>query len=159
MIGIIVARTVNLNTITAYSSRSGTVCQSNIYRWFQYVIHHFKMTQQQLAEAILNMYGLNGEGKFLALGRANWRYGKEDINLLVLSVIVKGCGVPLYWLELESRGNSNTVERKQILKRLIDLITGIIMQNLAVGIEILGICFRIARNNNCLEYLKLLPLE
>jgi len=38
------------------------------------------------------MYGLNTEGKLiLALDRTNWRYGKEDINLLVLSVIVKGC--------------------------------------------------------------------
>jgi transposase len=81
------------------------------------------MTQEQLALAILSMYGLNSEGKLiLALDRTNWRYGKEDINLLVLSVIVKGCGIPLYWLELDSRGNSDTEERKQVMKCLIDLV-------------------------------------
>jgi Transposase DDE domain len=123
MIGLIIARTVNLNVIAAYSSRIAKICQANIYRGFQYVIHRFKMTREQLAIAILNMYGLNGEGKLtLALDRTNWRYGKEDINLLVLSVIVKGCGIPVYWLELDSRGNSDTQERKQVLNNLIDLI-------------------------------------
>lgn len=123
MVGLIIARTVNLNVIAAYSSRKGKMCQANIYRGFQYVIHHFKMTQKQLALTILSMYGLNGNGKLiLALDRTNWRYGKEDINLLVLSVIVKGCGIPLYWLELDSRGNSDTNERKQVMNRLIGLI-------------------------------------
>jgi hypothetical protein len=123
MVGLIIARTVNLNVIAAYSSRAGKMKQANIYRGFQYVIHHFRMTQEQLALAILSMYGLNTEGKLiLALDRTNWRYGKEDINLLVLSVIVKGCGIPLYWLELDSRGNSDTEERKQVMKSLIDLV-------------------------------------
>lgn len=123
MVGLIIARTVNLNVIAAYSSRAGKMKQANIYRGFQYVIHHFRMTQEQLALAILSMYGLNTEGKLiLALDRTNWRYGKEDINLLVLSVIVKGCGIPLYWLELDSRGNSDTEERKQVIKCLIDLV-------------------------------------
>lgn len=123
MVGLIIARTVNLNVIAAYSSRAGKMKQVNIYRGFQYVIHHFGMTQEQLALAILSMYGLNTEGKLiLALDRTNWRYGKEDINLLVLSVIVKGCAIPLYWLELDSRGNSDTEERKRVMKCLIDLV-------------------------------------
>lgn len=122
MVGLIIARTVNLNVIAAYSSRIGKMNQANIYRGFQYVIHHFKMTQKQLAKSILNMYGLNGDGKLiLALDRTNWSYGKEDINLLVLSVIVKGCGIPLYWLELDSCGNSDTEERQQIMKSLVEL--------------------------------------
>ena len=123
MIGLIIARTVNLNIIAAYSCRSGKMDRSNIYRGYQYVMHNFKMTQEQLAMTILSMYGLNGEGKLiLALDRTNWRYGKKDINLLVLSVIVKGCGIPLYWLELDSRGNSDTEERKQVMSCLIDLV-------------------------------------
>lgn len=123
MIGIIIARTVNLNIIASYSCRIGKVKQANIYRGFQYVMHNFKMTQEQLAIAILTMYGLNGDEKLtLALDRTNWQYGSEDINLLVLSVIVKGCGIPLYWLELDSRGNSDTNERKKVLKQLIYLV-------------------------------------
>lgn len=123
MVGMIIARTVNLNIIASYSSRAGKMCQANIYRGFQYVIHHFKMTQEQLARTILSMYGLNGDGKLiLALDRTNWRYGQEDINLLVLSVVVKGCGIPLYWLELDSRGNSDTAERKRVMTSLIDLL-------------------------------------
>lgn len=123
MIGIIIARTVNLNIIASYSCRTGKMKQVNIYRGLQRVMHNFKMSQEQLALAILTMYGLNNTGKLiLALDRTNWRYGKEDINLLVLSVIVKGCGIPLYWLELDSRGNSNTDERKNVLKQLISLV-------------------------------------
>ena len=123
MVGMIIARTVNLGIIASYSSRMGKMSQANIYRGFQYVIHNFKLTQTQLALAILNMYGLTTAGKLiLALDRANWRYGKKDINLLVLSVVIKGCSIPLYWLELDSFGNSNTNERKEVMKALIDLI-------------------------------------
>lgn len=123
MIGMIVARTVNLNTIASYSCRSGHMKQVNIYRGFQYVMHNFKMTQEQLALAILTMYGLNGDKKLtLALDRTNWQYGDKDINLLVLSVIVNGCGIPLYWIELDSRGNSDTNERKEVFKKLIYLV-------------------------------------
>lgn len=55
----------------------------------------------------------------LALDRTNWKYGKEDINLLILSVCVLGCSLPIYWLELDSRGNSNTQERIELMDRFI----------------------------------------
>jgi len=46
-------------------------------------------------------------------------YGKKYINLLVLSVCLLGCSIPLYWLELDGRGNSNTEQRKELLSKFV----------------------------------------
>ncbi|HAT8797519.1 TPA: IS4 family transposase, partial [Legionella pneumophila] len=29
--------------------------------------------------------------------RTNWRWGKKDINILMLSVVYKGIAIPLFW--------------------------------------------------------------
>ncbi len=121
MIGLWLARTVNLNKIVNYSSRATQMKKDDIYRGYQNLIHKFSLTQTQLALGILKMFGLLGDCQIiLALDRTNWKYGLEDLNLLVLSVVVNGCGVPLFWLELDSKGNSNTAERNQLMEMFIN---------------------------------------
>lgn len=46
-------------------------------------------------------------------------YGNQYINLLVLSVCVLGCAIPIYWTELDGRGNSNTEQRKELLAKFV----------------------------------------
>jgi hypothetical protein len=51
----------------------------------------------------MKMFGLLGNCQvILAIDRTNWQYGGKDNNLLVLSVVVNGCGVPLFWIELDT---------------------------------------------------------
>lgn len=114
------ARTVNLFKMANYSNRALTMKKEDIYRGFQNLIHTFKLTQVQLAIGILKMFGLLDCQIILSLDRTNWKYGKSDINLLVLSVVVSGCGVPLFWIELDSKGNSDTAERKQLMDMFIN---------------------------------------
>lgn len=121
MIGMWIARTVNLGQLANYSSRAGTMHKDHIYRGYQSLIHKFKLTQEQLATGILKMFGLLANCQILlALDRTNWKYGQEDINLLVLSVVVNGCGIPLFWVELDSKGNSDTEERKNVVNSFIN---------------------------------------
>ncbi len=120
MIGLWLAATVNLNKIANYSNRAKKMKKVDIYRGYQNLIHKFRLTQVQLAQGILKMFGLLGDCQILlALDRTNWKYGLEDINLLVLSVVVNGCGIPLFWIELDSKGNSNTAERKTLMDMFI----------------------------------------
>lgn len=121
MFGLLLAGTVNLNKIANYSSRAGKMSKENIYRGYQNLIHTFKLSQAQLAIGIMKMFGLLGNCQvILAMDRTNWQYGGKDNNLLVLSVVVNGCGVPLFWIELDTKGNSDTVERKQIMDMFIE---------------------------------------
>ena len=121
MTGLWLARTVNLNKVANYSSRAGKMNKEDIYRGYQNLIHVFKLTQTQLAIGILKMFGLLVNCRLiLSLDRTNWKYGAADINALVLSVVVNGCGVPLFWIELGSAGNSDTAERKKLINMFID---------------------------------------
>lgn len=58
-------------------------------------------------------------GKFdLCLDRTNWKFGKKDINYLVLSWrLNKQVSLPLLAVELDKAGNSNTKERTELLER------------------------------------------
>ena len=57
----------------------------------------------------------------LSMDRTNWKFGKLDFNILTLSVCYQGVGIPLMWTMLPKKGNSNTEERKQLIKRYIRL--------------------------------------
>jgi len=57
----------------------------------------------------------------ISIDRTNWKYGKTDINILMLCVNYIGIGIPVYWLCLEKRGNSNTSERVELLDAFISL--------------------------------------
>ncbi len=109
------ARTVNLSQMANYSSRTEEISTKSIYKNYQRLIHNCKIAQDDLAVCILKMLDVNDCKLTLALDRTNWMYGKQHINLLVLSVCILGCSIPIYWLELDGRGNSNTEQRKELL--------------------------------------------
>lgn len=113
------ARTVNLGQMVNYSTKANEISSESIYKNYQRLIHNTQISQNDLAKAIMAMYELNDCKLTLSLDRTNWRYGKADINLLVLSVCVLGTAIPIYWLELNTRGNSNTEERKQVIEMFL----------------------------------------
>ena len=57
----------------------------------------------------------------LSMDRTNWKFGKTDINILMISVCYKGVGIPLVWSLLPKKGNSNTQERELVLNQFIGL--------------------------------------
>ena len=90
------SRTVNLSQMCNYSSKVGSIEPSSIYKNYQRLVHNSKISKDDLAKNILQLLDLNDCKLTLALDRTNWKYGKKDINLLVLSVCVLGCSLPLY---------------------------------------------------------------
>jgi hypothetical protein len=57
----------------------------------------------------------------LCLDRTNWKYGKTNINILMISIAYQGMAIPLLWTMLPKRGNSNTDERKELVQRFLSL--------------------------------------
>jgi hypothetical protein len=57
----------------------------------------------------------------LCMDRTNWKFGKTNINILMISVAYKGISIPLLWSLLPKQGNSNEQERRQLLKRYLRL--------------------------------------
>jgi len=74
----------------------------------------------------------------LSLDRTNWKFGKRDINILMISVCYHGVGIPLLWTLLEKRGNSNSEERNKLLTRYIDLFGAQSVKGLMADREFIG---------------------
>ncbi len=64
---------------------------------------------------------LPNEKWILTMDRTNWKFGKSNINFLVLGVAYKGMAIPLFWYLLDKKGNSNYGERIKILEDFIEV--------------------------------------
>lgn len=75
----------------------------------------------------------------LTLDRTNWKFGKKNINILVIGVIYKGLSLPILWTFLgDKRGNSNQKERIDLLKRFIRLFGQECITHLVADREFVG---------------------
>lgn len=57
----------------------------------------------------------------LAMDRTNWKFGSQNINVLVIGVVYQGVAFPLLFKLLPKFGNSNTCERIELIERFIRL--------------------------------------
>ena len=55
------------------------------------------------------------------MDRTNWKFGKVNINYLVLGVAYKGMAIPLFWYLLDKKGNSNHKERSKVIQDFIEV--------------------------------------
>lgn len=76
-----------------------------------------RIDYDQLALMIYRLFGL---GKVtLTIDRTNWKWGKSNLNIFMLGVVYKGIAIPLYWHMLDKRGNTNHLERCELIERFI----------------------------------------
>jgi hypothetical protein len=76
------------------------------------------MARAQVAAAVTQWLPL-GQQWLLCLDRTNWKFGTLNINILVLAVAYHGVAIPLLWVFLDKRGNSNSYERIALLKHFL----------------------------------------
>ncbi|MFA8450688.1 MAG: IS4 family transposase [Bacteroidales bacterium] len=98
---------------------NGSLLESN-YRRIQRFFSQFDIDFKLIA---LLIYSLLPDKKKLrlSLDRSNWKFGKLNVNILMLSVCYKGLAIPLLWELLPKRGNSNFQERKDLIDRYLEL--------------------------------------
>lgn len=59
----------------------------------------------------------------LTIDRTNWKFGKTNINVLMLGIAYKGTCLPLIWKMLIKRGNSNEEERENLLSKFLKCLS------------------------------------
>ena len=74
--------------------------------------------------ALLLAMFLPKKGKVtLCMDRTEWGFGKCQVNILMIVVRCRAITLPLYWEMLDNKsGNSNTADRKALLKKCIALL-------------------------------------
>ena len=53
------------------------------------------------------------------MDRTNWQWGKSNINILMLGIVFKGIAIPIYWVLLDKKGNSDTSERIDLIQKWV----------------------------------------
>lgn len=74
----------------------------------------------------------------LSLDRTNWKFGKTDINILAICVCYYGVAIPLMWMMLPKRGNSNQQEREALVRRYISLFGAGSIESILADREFIG---------------------
>lgn len=112
IIGLIRARSVNLTLIS--ENFGGFALASSHYRRIRRFLALLSMDYDQIARLIAKWALPKGQW-LLCLDRTNWKFGRTNINILVLAIAVGGVAIPVFWTMLDKQGNSNTDERKKLM--------------------------------------------
>lgn len=115
IIALINAQSSNLKQIARHFIH-GKKSNSN-YRRLQRFFAQVNLDYDQLAKLIYRLFDL--DKVVISIDRTNWKWGKQNINLFMLSIVYRGIAIPLYWTMLNKRGNSNTLERTELIAKFI----------------------------------------
>jgi hypothetical protein len=133
---LIICSTVKLNRIALFIN-SNSKTESN-YRRIQNFFLSFKMDYQQYASFVI-AHLPSKQSFYLVMDRTNWKFGKRDINILMLGIIYKKMCFPLYWILLDKGGSSSTSERKHVLAKAIGLLGKQRIKALLADREFIGV--------------------
>lgn len=117
LIGLLKTRNINLVEIsTGFASEA---LPGSRYRRIQRFIHSYGLDFDKVAGFVMLLFGFKDIPFYVAMDRTNWQWGKKNLNILMLAVVYKGVAVPVYWLLLNKKGNSDTRERIALMKRFV----------------------------------------
>ena len=98
---------------------SGSATQASGCARIRDFLKNFTFNFADYAKAVVTISQLNGPFD-LVIDRTNWKFGRTNINLLVLAVVIKNqFAIPLFWKALPKQGNSNADERIDLVNQFI----------------------------------------
>ena len=120
-VGMIIAliRTRNVNLTELAIAFPSPVKVNSRYRRIQRFINEYTINFDTVAWFIMGLFNFLNNDYYLVLDRTNWKLGEKNLNILVLAVAYRGIAIPIYWMMLNKRGNSNHRERIALLNRFI----------------------------------------
>ncbi len=116
---MILTGSIKLNRISLLMNTEAK-SESN-YRCIQRFFKLFQMDYEDYSRFVLGLISSNSK-YYLVMDRTNWKFGKSNINILMLGIIYKNNRFPLYWELLDKGGSSSTHERKALLAKAIKLL-------------------------------------
>ncbi len=115
--GIARAGTVNLNRLAAHIESAAQT--ASVHRRLERFFSEVRLDPVEVARLTVSVLGLGGKPWHLAMDRTNWKFGRTDLNVLVLSVAVDQVCVPLLWTILDKAGCSSTAERIDLMQSFL----------------------------------------
>lgn len=120
LIALYTVRTINLSEIA--EAMTGKAKQESHYRRLQRFFQYVRFDYDFLARGIVKLFFLNEEGPwYLALDRTNWKFGKKDTNILVLTIVKDNIAIPVLWSLLNHGGCTSAKQKWMLIDRFIKL--------------------------------------
>ncbi|NJR48081.1 MAG: IS4 family transposase [Hyellaceae cyanobacterium CSU_1_1] len=107
------------------------------YKRLQRFLREFDLDYYTMAKLVIEMMEIP-QPWVLSLDRTEWQFGSKIFNILTLGIVHQGVAFPLLWWMLDQKGNSNTIERIDLLKEFIELFDEYQIDYLSADREFLG---------------------
>src|SRR4051794_28411281 len=136
VVGVLLSRPVNLSHPACIFPTRAAIASNDrrLQRFFEQVI----VDGSQLARVIVRIVGLGTGPWLLALDRTCWKFGRYDINVLMLAIIHKGVAIPVMWDVLGRAGTSTTAQRSALLSRFCAVFGETAIAGLIADREFIG---------------------
>ena len=121
IVALLKVSSVNLTKVAL--AFPGKAEKASKYKKIQRFFHHFALDLNMVAKLIAALILDQLDTWLLAIDRTNWKFGKTNINVLTLGVAYNGSAIPLIWIPLSKRGNSNTAERISLLSLFLSIFS------------------------------------
>ena len=117
MLALIVKQTCNLSS--ASKALPIKCLPQSFYRRIQRFFADHYFDYRLISQLIFYIFSFDKVQ--LTLDRTNWKWGKRDINILMLAIVYREIAIPIVWTLLNKRGNSDTKERIALIQRFISI--------------------------------------
>jgi len=95
------------------------VKQDSNFKRIQRFVKGFKFCEGIYIEFVWKLFVKPKNWVALSVDRTNWKFGKCNINILMIGISYKGTAIPLIWMLLDKRGNSSQKERIILMNKLL----------------------------------------
>ena len=119
ILALIHTKTVNLVDISL--DLNGDVKPESNYRRIQRFFKDFTIDSLIIARLMLLLLPTK-KAFVVVMDRTNWRFGKLDINILMVAIAHNGVAFPVVWTLLPKAGNSNTQERIELMEHFLSVV-------------------------------------
>lgn len=96
---------------------------SSNFKRIQRFMKGYCFDQEKFVRFAWERYANQGSWVALSMDRTNWKFGRNNINILTIGISWRGTAIPLVWKLLDKRGLSNTAERIELLDELLELLS------------------------------------
>lgn len=110
-------KTINYDKLA--SGFDTRVNKNSSYRRIQRFMSEFDFPMKIISKLIFNLLPEKTD-LTLTIDRTNWKFGKKNINILMLGVNYKNIAFPLMFKMLDKRGNSSTEERISLIQQYLN---------------------------------------
>lgn len=99
------------------------VKKSSNFKRIQRFMKEFNFSRKSYINFAWRLFSDSEKWVALSIDRTNWKFGKRNINILLIGISYRGTAIPLIWKMLDKRGNSSQQERMDLMDELLEILT------------------------------------